>query len=272
MCPCGRHADRHGGRLPELLEEDQEQEGEEEEVEEKEQLLCSHCGDDRPGPTPTYPWRKHHSTGARLCKECWLYQRKHDGFLPELPHQEPGSASMAPLVAAAAQAAAAATPAGRQRGRRQSRADASEDAAAAAQVASPRPQTTRRQQAGAAGPAAVPGGSRRHGRPPKRKLLPGDEGLPPPAKQLHRHQAQAPAGAAESPAAAEKGHLDLLDLLVEASNLPAAAAAGLGGELVGGFWALMLTLSPEQQAARVGACRNVIRKCACLTCTRPGPC
>ena len=50
-----------------------------------EQRLCSHCGADHAGPTPTYPWRKHATTGARLCKDCWDFSRKHYGFLPELP-------------------------------------------------------------------------------------------------------------------------------------------------------------------------------------------
>ena len=75
---------RQAEQPPQPEQEEQEQQGEEEEVEE-EQLQCSHCGADRPGPTPTYPWRKHATTGARLCKEFWLYQRKNYGFLPELP-------------------------------------------------------------------------------------------------------------------------------------------------------------------------------------------
>ena len=50
-----------------------------------EQLLCSHCGADHAGPTPTYPWRKHATTSARLCKDCWDFSRKHYGFLPEVP-------------------------------------------------------------------------------------------------------------------------------------------------------------------------------------------
>ena len=84
--------------------------------------------------------------------------------------------------------------------------------------------------------------------------------------ELLLHAAQDQVALAEAAAAAERaqqaqqvqqaqqGHLDLVSLLMEASQRPAAAAAGLTANLVDRFWAVMATLSLKEQAARVGGC------------------
>ena len=105
-------------------------------------------------------------------------------------------------------------------------------------AAAPAADTAAAAAAGVAARAAVANAGQAPGQQPAR---------PQPAPQQPVQQAQ-------QAQQAQQGHLDLLSLLMEASNLPAAAAAGLTAELVGGFWAVMVTLSLEEQAARVGGC------------------
>ena len=177
---------------------------------------CSHCGSDYSSGS----WGRHKATGQRLCCACIQYARKHAGNLPsEAVLTQRAGRRQRQLALQSAEGWEAV-----EQGQQVGEADEEPEGAQQAQQAAP-------QQLGAVQQPAV--------QPSHQQ----------PFSSFPTEQPSPSAGppAASTPAAQP----ELSALLQEATGVAAAAAAGLDGQLVTSFLALLATRPPQERAAKV---------------------